>query len=156
MLFIIILYDEFSALVWAQANNDGFSLVDPIPVHLTLKVAIYAEGGTFKVDEVGECGQQFKQVWVLVIIDRGVESKLAILAMFKSVDHAQAHRVTSAIRSILSVVIFDPPHSVEDFEYIFEHRCDLLLLLFYELELFCRRQRRLRIHVLFFLTLEAW
>ena len=62
MLFIIILYDEFSALVWAQANNDGFPLVDPIPVHLTLKVAIYAEGGTFKVDEVGECGQQFKQV----------------------------------------------------------------------------------------------
>ena len=60
MLFIIILYDEFSALVWAQANNDGFSLVDPIPVHLALKVAIDAEGGTFKVDEVGECGQQSK------------------------------------------------------------------------------------------------
>ena len=92
MVFVIILYDEFSARVWAQANNDGFSLVDPIPVHLALKVAIDAEGGTFKVDEVGECGQQFKQVWVLVIIDRGVESKLAILAMFKSVDHAQAHR----------------------------------------------------------------
>ena len=55
MVFVIILYDEFSARVWAQANNDGFSLVDPIPVHLALKVAIDAEGGTFKVDEVGEC-----------------------------------------------------------------------------------------------------
>ena len=70
--------------------------------------------------------------------------------MFKSVDHAQAQRVTSAIRSILSVVIFDPPHSAEGFEYLLEHRCDLLLL-FCELEFFCRR-----IHVLFFLPIEAW
>ena len=60
MLFIIILYDEFSALVWAQANNDGFPLVDPIPVHLTLKVPVDTECGKFKVDEVGECGQQSK------------------------------------------------------------------------------------------------
>ena len=62
LLFVIILYDEFSARVWAQANNDGFSLVDPISVHLALEVPVDTECGTYKVDEVGECGQQFKQV----------------------------------------------------------------------------------------------
>ena len=69
MLFIIILYDEFSALVWAQANNDGFPLVDPIPVHLALEVSVDTECATFKVDEVGEVNSPNKYGYLVLLTE---------------------------------------------------------------------------------------
>ena len=90
---IVVFDDEFSARVVSQSDNDRISLVDSVSVHLALEVSVDTESSAWEAYNVGQGGQQLKQVRVFLVVGGGIESEASMIAMFEAVDHSKAHRV---------------------------------------------------------------